>query len=134
MNTYPEPLVMYETENTPYIHLDKEQEIFKIGGKALPENTQVFFAPVFQWVDQYIENPNNKTEVAFSFEYLNSSSLKNILILIKKFDQLHKEGYDVVIHWNYLEEDEDMYEEGLGFSEEVDVPFEFHEFHDFPKN
>ena len=70
-------------------------------------------------------SPNEKTKVKFNFEYYNTSSSKMILKLLEKFRDIHRSGYDVEVHWHYMEDDEDMIEAGEDYSENIKVPFKF---------
>ena len=57
-----EALIIKETNDTPAITFDKENNRFEIKGKSLPENVNSFYEPVLKWLEQYFENPNPKTE------------------------------------------------------------------------
>ena len=43
------------TDDTPAIILDKENGIFEISGRSLPEDVTTFFEPVLNWLDEYQE-------------------------------------------------------------------------------
>ena len=51
-----------------------------------------------------------------------SSYLFDIMVLLK---EIMKAGNTLVINWFYQEDDEDMYEAGLGFSKMLRYPFNF---------
>jgi hypothetical protein len=118
-----EPIRIEGTNQTPKVILDKDNNIFEISGHSLPENVQVFYAPILEWIDQYIANPNEKTVVVFSMDYYNTASSKMLFEILKKFDKLHSNGKDVEIHWRYAEDDEDMQEAGEDYATIVEVPF-----------
>ncbi|MFW5657081.1 MAG: DUF1987 domain-containing protein [Bacteroidota bacterium] len=112
------------TEDTPTIILDTEREIFEISGRSLPEDVAVFYDPVLNWLDEYAESPNEKTEFTFKLTYFNTASSKLLLDILLKLEELRENGNDVKILWYYPEEDEDMQEAGEEFNEIVDIPFE----------
>jgi len=59
------------TEDTPDVILDKENEKFEISGRSLPEDVNMFFEPIMDWIDEYSENPLDKTDiVVIPFEYV----------------------------------------------------------------
>ncbi|WP_020527778.1 DUF1987 domain-containing protein [Flexithrix dorotheae] len=109
------------TEDTPKILLDKENKVFELSGRSLPEDSAEFFQPVLDWLEQYKDNPNDNTPFLFKLEYFNTASSKLILDILSKLEEV--EGANVV--WYFHEDDEDMEEAGEEFSELVDVPFDF---------
>lgn len=119
------PLILDKTQDTPEIILDKLGNSFNFSGTSIPENTKKFYQPVFDWIDKYIENPNDETLVNFKMIYFNTSSTKSILDIMIQFKKLAKSGKMLIINWYFPEEDEDMYEAGVGFSKMVRFPFNF---------
>lgn len=109
------------TEDTPKIILDKNNGIFEISGRSLPEDSAEFYQPVIDWLEDYKESPNAKTEFVYKLEYFNTASSKLILDLLSQLEDLE----NVTVLWYYHEDDEDMQEAGEEFSELVEVPFEF---------
>jgi hypothetical protein len=119
------PLVIKGTDVSLSIHLDKSDGIFEFSGKSRPENAIEFFDPIFDWVDEYILNPNPVTEINFKLEYYNSSSAKVLLRLIVRFEQLIEKGLEARIKWHYRKSDEDIQEAGEDFATLVNIPFEY---------
>jgi len=112
------------THQIPNITLDKKNNKFEFSGPSLPEDAIEFYAPIHKWINSYIDNPNEATEVVFKIDYYNTASSKMIFEILKKFDHLHGQGSKVTIQWYYSEDDEDMEEAGEDFSSIVSVPFE----------
>jgi len=129
-----EPLIYEETTETPGVILDKENETFKIWGKSFPEETHKYYEPLLNWLDEYIQNPNNKTSFVFKMDYFNSASSTRILEMLYTLDKLYKAGNDVIIQWHYLEIDDDMVESGKEFSEMISAPVEFYPYTDDQNN
>jgi hypothetical protein len=120
-----EKIVIEPTSETPKVVLDKENSIFEFSGNSLPEDVVTFFSPILTWFDEYANAPNERTEVIFSLDYYNTSSSKMILKLLEKFRDIHRKGYEVEVHWHFMEDDEDMIEAGEDYSESIKVPFKF---------
>jgi hypothetical protein len=120
-----EPLLMAEEQSTPQITLDKEKNIFEISGNSLPEDVVSFYAPVLIWLEEYLKQPNQKTEFHFKFLYLNSASSKVILDILVVLEKLVIQGNEVLVAWHYLEMDEDMLSTGKEYEGMVKVPFNF---------
>jgi len=114
-------LEITESLDTPRVVLDAENEIFEISGRSLPEDCIEFYGPVFAWLAEYKLHPNELTRFVFKLDYFNTASSKIILDLLTTL----KEIPHTKIHWYYTEDDEDILESGLEFSEQVPIPFEF---------
>lgn len=109
------------TEDTPKIILDKNNGIFEISGRSLPEDSAEFYQPILDWLDEYGANPNPETVFIFKLEYFNTASSKLILDILSKLETIDS----TTINWYFHEDDEDMEEAGTEFSELVEVPFDF---------
>ncbi len=114
-------LMIEGSDDTPRIHLDKDQQVFEISGRSLPEDSVNFYNPVMDWIVEYTKAPNPATDFIFKLDYFNTSSSKIILDLLK----LLKEIKGIRIIWYSIEDDEEVAEAGEEFSEQVDIPFIF---------
>ena len=113
------------TSSTPNIILDKNSGKFEIKGKSFPEESRIFYEPVFEWLNQYEKEPNDETLFEFKMEYFNSSSSLIILEILNVLDSIYKKEKKVTVLWNYLEIDEDMLDAGEEYSDLVSIPFEY---------
>jgi hypothetical protein len=109
------------TEDTPKIILDKNNGIFEVSGRSLPEDSAEFYQPILEWLEEYKANANSTTDFVFKLEYFNTASSKLILDLLSQLEEIE----NVTVQWYYHEDDEDMQEAGEEFSELVELPFEF---------
>jgi hypothetical protein len=116
-----EILFIEGSDDTPTVHFDKAQGLFEISGRSLPEDTVAFYKPVIDWIKQYAQQPNDKTDFCFKLDYFNTSSSKVILDFIGTLKSI--KGMRIV--WFYREDDEEILDAGKEFSEQVDVPFDF---------
>ena len=113
------------TDDTPSVVLDKDKGHFEISGRSLPEDVNMFYEPILEWIDKYAEAPNERTEFNFKLEYFNTASSKVILDILLKFEEIAESGKDVVIKWHYHEDEEDMLEAGEEYADIVEVPFDY---------
>ena len=113
------------TEDTPNVVLDKENGHFEISGRSLPEDVNMFFEPIMDWIDEYAEDPLDKTVFDFKLEYFNTASSKVILDILLKFEEIVENGKEVTIKWHYHEDEEDMLEAGEEYADIVEIPFEY---------
>jgi SiaC family regulatory phosphoprotein len=124
-------LIIKASSSTPKIFLDKESGKFEIAGKSFPEESRVFYSPVYVWLEEYAQNPNEETLFEFKMEYFNSSSSLIILEILNILDSIKKSGRKVTILWSYLTIDDDMLEAGEEYSELVNLPFEYNSVEEF---
>ena len=117
-----ERLVQDSTTKTPRILFDSENGKFEISGRSIPENSAKFFSPLMEWVEDYINEPANETLINVKLEYFNTSSLKGLIELFRKFERVNNSGKPVKIYWYYEEEDEDMKECGEDFKQLIRIP------------
>jgi hypothetical protein len=93
-----EKLIIEETEDTPEIILDPEQNIFKISKISVPENALDFYKPVLEWIKEYAERPNVQTVFEFDLEYVNTASSKQVIQVILRLQKVAEKS-DVKVRW-----------------------------------
>ena len=103
-----ETIKIQGTEDTPKIILDAENDILEISGRSLPEDVSSFYEPVLNWLNEYAENPKNKTIFNFKLTYFNTASSKLLLDILMKLEEMHEKGQDVLIRWHFPEDDDAM--------------------------
>ena len=110
---------------TPTILLDPDQGLIEIKGKSIPENSFEFYDPLYNWVKEYGENPQESTTVNLAMEYFNTSSSKEFMKFFQMLDDLHKAGKTkIIINWHYETDDEEMMEMGESLRKEIEIPIE----------
>lgn len=118
-------LSIKETSQNPEVLLDRRKGRLEFSGNSLPEDAKSFFEPIINWVDNYLQSPCEKTIISFRMIYYNTPSSRIIYQLLKKFEQIHKDGdTQVTVEWNYPEDDIDMKDAGTDYSENIKIPFE----------
>lgn len=118
MNT----LYLKATEDTPEVNFDSEQKHYMLSGRSLPEDVTAFFAPVFEWLNQFARNPH-PAEFQFKLEYFNTASSKIILDMLLKLEEISTDFDQIKVSWYYQENDEDMLEAGEEYKDLVTVSF-----------
>lgn len=114
-----------QTEDTPLVHFDPDTGKFEIKGNSVPENIHMFYDPIFEWLDQYLENPGNKAEFIFQMKMISSASTKMFFELMNKIDTLYEDSdCEVLITWFYSMYDDEIREIGIDFKDSLLVPFE----------
>ena len=118
-----EPISLEGTSKTPTIKFNADEGVMEIKGRSIPENSIDFYKPMVDWLDEYANNPRDKTIVNVQLEYFNTSSSKCILDVFKKLEAINKGKGNVLVNWYYEEDDEDMLEAGEDYESIIRVPF-----------
>jgi hypothetical protein len=118
-----ESIHIKETIKTPMIKSDPTLGIIEIKGRSNPENSVVFYKPLFDWLAEYIKEPVHITTLNIQLEHFNTSSSKCILEVLKKLEHLQKVNRDVSVNWYYEKNDEDILEAGESYEAMTSIPF-----------
>jgi hypothetical protein len=115
-------LLIDATKSSPSVRFDAGTGILEIKGKSYPENAARFYAPILQWLEEYLRDVKDRpVEVDLEMIYLNSSSSKAFLNLFDVLDRCAKGGRTVIVNWRYHEENDTILECGEEFMEELDA-------------
>jgi hypothetical protein len=118
-----EELAIMGTPKTPAVRSDAKQGLLEITGRSNPENTIEVFKPIINWVEEYVQNPGEKTTINIQLEHFNTSSSKSLIGILKRLESLKKEGREVIVNWYYDADDEDILEAGENFESVIEIPF-----------
>jgi hypothetical protein len=102
---------------TPQVSIDDELNEMRFSGRCSPEMVVNFFKPIEDAIDRYFEQGKDSLKAYFSLEYINTSSTKGLINLMRRLDKRVAKGKNIDIYWYYEEEDEDMMETGEDFSD-----------------
>ena len=108
------------TSQTPTINLDLKNGTLEITGRSIPEDAKTFYKPLNDAVDFYLLSPKNTSTINLQFEYINTTSSIAILGILRKFEKIINSEKNVIINWNY--EDEDMLESGEDYQKVLNLP------------
>jgi len=118
-------LILEGTGDTPKVIFDKDNNHFEISGCSLPEDTNAFFHPIIDWLEEYLKQPNESSLFEFALEYFNTASSKIFLDIFTRFEKIKATGKEVKVKWIYDEDDEDMEMAGQEYAKLCNVDFEF---------
>ena len=120
-----ESLRIEATEDTPLIDFDTSTGVFKVTGRALPEDAHDFFKPIEDWLQSYVESPLGETIVEMRIDYFNSAATRYIFNLLMCFEDIvDDEKGAVKIVWYYKEGDDMIESKGEEMSSILELPFE----------
>jgi DNA-directed RNA polymerase subunit M/transcription elongation factor TFIIS len=109
-------------EDRPKVVLDKENNIFEISGRSIPEDVTEFFNPILDWLDVYAQEPLEETVFNFKLEYYNTASSRLLLDVLLKLEDIYKDNHKVFVNWYYPQNDGDIEDGGKDYFELVKIP------------
>ena len=113
-------LIIEKTKSTPLIHFDYKTRVLQIKGDSYPENTAKFYAPVFSWLEIFLQTTGEWTVTAeLEINYFNSSSSKVFMDFFDRLEDVAGQGCSITINWRYHEENDMAAEYGEEFREEL---------------
>ena len=116
-------VILEASSTTPHVHLHPGEGRIVMEGACYPEDAFSFFEPVFHWIDLFAESTGGPLETIIRLDYFNTSSSKCLLDLIRRLDQMSRNGRRVTIRWQYVEDDEDIRETGEELGEGLNASF-----------
>lgn len=121
-----ETLIIEKTQSTPYVYFDKTTNVLIIKGESFPENSAKFYAPVLEWLKEYILTlDNEKVTMQFEIVYFNSSTSKVFMTILDLLQSAVEGGKDISVLWLCDAENETAIECGEEFKEDLDrLPFD----------
>lgn len=112
------------TEDSPDIILDAELSIFQIVGNSTPEDVNMIYDPLFNWLENDGKQLDN-CQCKLFFRYLSSASHHKVFNILLMLNDMFKRGRKLSVEWAYEKIDDDMLRLGLDFASILDIPFEF---------
>jgi hypothetical protein len=117
-----QPLVKEATNKTPYLNFDANNGHLQIKGKSIPENANILFDPILEWLDNYSSKPSSITKEDIKLDYFNTISSIFLLNVFKKLNSIYMQNNPTIIRWYCDKYDEDMIETCEDYQAIVDIP------------
>lgn len=124
-------LIIAQTEQTPHVSF-LSNGIMEINGKSIDQNSGAFWQPIISWVKAYSVRPAKKTCLNLFIDSLDTSSSSALVEVLYVLNDILKAGHMVHVHWNYEENDLDMFELGKDMEQLTQIVFEFDVLKPFP--
>lgn len=95
----------------PSVSLNAETGLCEIAGESYLEEATLFYQPIYEWLQEYIKT---KKSILFNFRlsYVNTSSSKHVLFILRLLKEYQDAGGDVVANW-YIEQGDTDTEEDV---------------------
>lgn len=98
-------LFIERTAKTPEVRFDIASGELLLTGKSIPENSIKFYEPLLLWLEDYINTPQQTTDLQLKLEYFNTSSTLWIAKIIRTLSKISLENSVLFIHLYFDEED-----------------------------
>lgn len=119
-----EDLFIEETPTTPEVNFEFQKGEFEIKGVSIPEDTEEFYTPLLEKMEEYIrEEQPPQMVMNFRLIYVNTSTTAVLGKFIKLLEP-EEESRKVQINWYYETEDDDMKDLGEDFKTFTKTDFE----------
>ncbi len=105
----------------PSVDFNAETGVCEISGESYLEETVDFYAPLIQWLEDYMDNVKKPIIFNFKLTYFNTSSSRSILDILNVLKAYEDEGNKIEVNWYYDADDTDMEEEVEDFMLESEV-------------
>jgi hypothetical protein len=122
-NQFMEKLMLKPTKTNPFVCFDPANQTYEIIGQSFPEDPQVAFEPIFDWLKNNLDNLDHKMQLKMKADYFNSASNRLLLKMFRIMELYLQAGKEIEIIWSY--EDEEIQNDGIIFSRIVNIPFQF---------
>ncbi len=118
-------LVIFHTDESPEVNFKTTGELF-IKGVSIPENVAKFYSPITDWMDSLKANLPENIMLIFEIEYINTSTSRAFIDIVRKVSSFKEQGVNVKIIWRYADDDEDNLDLGkdLEYSSKTEFVFE----------
>ena len=94
-----------------------------IAGRSILEDSNLFYKPLNDLLENCTHRCDNITRIDLNFEYLNGSSARCLVSMIHILEKVYEQGNEIIINWYFDPEDESMYEMGQLMQSMTDIPF-----------
>ena len=111
------------TEYSPYVEL--RPGFCKIQGRAILEDSINFFAPVMEWLGQYVQDPEDETTVIIDMCVYDSAVSRRFIDFFNYFEKIVKQRKKVKVIWYYDPDDSLNLQKAYEFSTVYNLEFDF---------
>lgn len=100
-------LFVEQTDKTPLIDFNYLNGELILSGKSIPINAPRIFEPLLEWVNDYVRNPRQTTNLRLNLEYFNTASSIWLAKIVKSLSGITKPESVLILHIYFPIEDFD---------------------------
>ena len=102
---------------------------FKLSGNSILSDPRKFFKPIVEWVEEYIQNPDEKTTIDLKLEYVDTASVQSVFDIMRMFKPLDELKKDIEVNFYFEFDDPELLELGEIMEGRLGIKFNFIEYH-----
>jgi hypothetical protein len=91
-------ILIEPTPKTPQIDLNHITGELIFSGRSIPENAAGLYSRVLEWINEYVKNPRETTNLRFNLDYFNTTSSIWLAKIIKSLCSINNTENTLFIH------------------------------------
>lgn len=115
-------LKLSPSATTPFVEMNYAKGEITIIGRSIAYDSNEFWNPILTWFFNYLDSPSVQTTLTIQLDYINSSSTKQIVKLLKLANINFSKGQITKVFWYVEINDVDAYELGLELKTRLRLP------------
>jgi len=100
-------MYLEQTDKTPLVDLNFMSGELIISGRSIPINAPRIFEPILDWINEYLRNPRQTTNLRLNLEYFNTASSIWLAKIVKALAGINKPDSLLILHIYFPVEDFD---------------------------
>lgn len=96
-----------QTDKTPLIDLNHMSGELLLSGRSIPINAPRIFEPILEWINEYVRDPKQTTNLRLNLEYFNTASSIWLAKIVKALAGIDKSECVLILHIYFPVEDFD---------------------------
>lgn len=100
-------LLIEQTEKTPLVDFNYLSGELILSGRSIPINAPRIFEPILDWINEYVRNPRQTTNLRLNLEYFNTASSIWLAKIVKSLAGISKPESVLILHIYFPVEDFD---------------------------
>ncbi len=96
-----------QTDKTPLVDFNYMSGELILAGRSIPINAPRIFEPLIDWINEYIKNPRQTTNLRLNLEYFNTASSIWLAKIVKSLASISKPECVLILHVYFSIEDFD---------------------------
>jgi hypothetical protein len=117
-------VIIKNRADSPYVLLDVNEGYGEITGKSYPPDVSGFYNPLIEWFENFKEDNKKEFELSIKLDYINTASLKLLMDLMYKIEEVSDKGKKILIKWFYPDDDPEMLDLGEEFERLINLQFQ----------
>jgi hypothetical protein len=113
------------TDETPLVDFNAQSGQLLIAGTSISQASDSIFLDISNWIDAYIPEANQVTQLIINLDYFNISTSKHLMVLLHKLKTVQNSHKMITVEWHYDVNEDDMLELGQDYEMMVRLPFKY---------